>query len=373
MALLTLYAGAVIITTVDAFRSVGKINSETKPEEKSSPKSDTAIQRQVKELLGREFRTVKNGLDPDEVMAFLETVAGSSEAALKRIELALSSQRLFQTIERMVEETRQISEHIKEEVKQEAEAEKAKTVEEAHHKAEEMVKQAKKSWSTAIEGANSVLLEAQRRAEEMIDQTKKSRSALIESINSVLKELSTSPFKGVETPSDTRDQKTVPAEEHVPELAKVDESEKTLDSTPEPHLTGVGIEGELAPLSVEADAVAPKEISPIMYSGKVILAVPQGAGPSWMEQLRQRLHNIRGGCILLDTRTNTGGSIIDLSLGEPTPLVSILLEMPNVERVVEDYQKVEEYSGGVAKILSHHVLEEPQTMLAVVLREDNTG
>jgi len=327
-------------------------------------------------------------------------------------------------MERMVEETRQVSEYIKEQVKQEAEATKAEILEEARHKAEEIVDQAKKSWNASIASANSLLLEAQSKAEEVVDQTQKSRSALIERTNSIIleaitkaremqemafqnvkdmvdmstesaqqsipdvinsalrnlnlmyeqyiSELSTSQFKGVETSPDARDQETVQAEEHVPELAKVDESEKTPDSTPEPHLTGVGIEGEKAPLSVEAQTVAPKEIGPIMYSGEVILAIPQRAGLSWMEQLRQRLRNIGGVTILLDAGTSTGGSIIKLSLGEPIPLTSILLELPNVERLVEDYQKVEEYSGGLAKILSHYGLgEQPQqTMLAVILKEE---
>ncbi len=381
--------------TMAPFRLSRENNSETKSKEKNSPKSDSVIQRQAKELLGREFRTVNNGLDPEEVMTFLETAVGSSEATVKRLEHMVSLHRLSQTMERMVEETRQFSDDIKEIAKQEAEAEKAEILEEAQRRAEEMVAQVKKSWSASIQSANSILLEAQRRAEEMVDQTKTNCSALIENANSALleaatkvrevemafqnvkemmdmgtesvrqsipdlvnstrrdlsllyeqytKELSTLGFESVETSSYARDQATIQAE-GVPESAKVDESEKTPDIAPEP----------------------------LLFSGKVILAIPQEAGPSWMEQLRQRLRNIRGVSILLDVRTNAGVSIMHLSLDEPVPLASILLEMPNLESVVEDYQKVEEYSGGLAKILSQHVLDgQHPTMLAVVLSGGTT-
>ncbi len=396
---------------------------------KGRTNSNTAIRREIKELLGKEFRTVKDGIDPNEVMAFLETVVGSSETALKHLEKMISLHRLSQTMEKMVEETRQVSEYIKGQVEQEAEATKAKIIEEAQCKAEEIVGQAKKSWNAAIENSNSLLLTAQSKAEEVVDQTQKSRSALIETTNSVIleaitkaremeemafqtvkdivdtstesaqqsipdvinsvirklnliyeqyiSELSTLQSKGVETSLNARDQETVRAEEHVPELPKVDERERTPDNTPEPNLTGVSMEAEKAPLSVEAQAAAPKEISPIMYSGEVVLAISPQAGLPWMELLRQRLRNIGGVTILLDAGTSKGGGIMKLSLVEPIPLTSILLEMPKVEKLlgghlkVED-QNVEEYSGGFTKILSHYGPKggAQPTMLAVIFREE---
>ena len=38
------------------------------------------------ELLGREFRTVEKGLDPNEVIEFLKVTTGSSEDAFRRLE-----------------------------------------------------------------------------------------------------------------------------------------------------------------------------------------------------------------------------------------------------------------------------------------------
>ena len=236
-------------------------------------------QRQVIALLGREFRIVNHGLDPYEVKAFLETIAGSSENTIKRLEQMESLHRLAQTMERMVDDTRQFSDDIKETAKQEAEAEKAEILEEAQRRAEEMLDQAKKSWSASIQSANSVLSEAQRRAEEMVGQTKASCRVLIENVNSALsdaatkarelemafknvkemadmgtesvrqsipdlvnstrrdlnllyeqytKELSTLRFENVETPSSTRDQATIQTE-GVPESAKIDENGESPD------------------------------------------------------------------------------------------------------------------------------------------------
>jgi len=404
---------------LDSLRSSDRANPGNKPGGGSSPESGAAIQRLIKELLGREFRIVKNGLDPEEVLAFLEIFTGSSEAALKRLELALSSKKLVQSIETMVENTRRVSEYIKEEARKEAEAEKAKIVREVRREAEEMVVQAKKSWSAAIEGANSVLSEAQRRAEEMLAQTKKSRGELVEGINSILleaiakarkleemafqnvrtavemsmgsaqqslpdyiksvhrdlallyeqyaKELSSSLFKGVETPAKAEEQETVLPEEVPPELAQLSDIEEAFESALESEQTGIGIKGEEVPPVVEPRAVVPERVSPVMYSGKVILIVPQGAGLSWMEQLRQRLNSIHGAYILLDIHTKMGVSIIHLALDEPAPLTSILLEMPEVEKVIEDRQKAEEYSGGLARILAQYGVE-AQAMLAIVLK-----
>ncbi len=45
-------------------------------------KADRELRRRQIEVLGREFTVVREGLDPGEVIDFLEAVAGSSEAAL---------------------------------------------------------------------------------------------------------------------------------------------------------------------------------------------------------------------------------------------------------------------------------------------------
>ena len=154
----------------------------------NSDSSGKTEQRRVIELLGREFRVVEKGLDPTEMAAFLETIAGSSEAAVRRLEHFASLQKFSETMEGMVDEARQVSGHIKEQVKQEAEKEKYQVVEEAKRRAEEMVDQTEKSCIAFIENTNSVLLEAKHRAEEMVDQTKKGCIACVEGANTVLVE-----------------------------------------------------------------------------------------------------------------------------------------------------------------------------------------
>jgi len=406
---------------MNPFKLSNKTNSEKEPQEKSSPQSNKVIQRQIKELLGREFRVVQNGLDPAEVMAFLEAVAGSSEVGLRRLENFASLRGLSSTLEGMIEETRQVSERIKEQAKQEAEAEKTQVIEEAKRETEELAEQTKKSCTALVEATNSVLSEAKRKTEEMVEQTKKSCIALIEATDSVLveaatkarqmeemafqkvkemvnmnseavqqnahdivnsihsdlssvfeqynKELSSSQFKAVETSSDAREQERAPVKEEVPETTEAEERGETLDSILEPNVMEVGIEKEEAPVSVE---VAPKEASSGLYSGKVTLLIPREAKRSWIQQLRERLASNPGIHILLEAGTNTNMNIMILSLDKPVPLTSILREMPNVERVVEEDRELREPSGGLAKKSKQGPEGLQQTRLAIVFGEDTT-
>lgn len=410
------------------FKLSGKTSSKNESEEKTLPKARNTTQRQVKELLGREFRMVKNGLDPDEVVAFLEAVAGSSEAALKRLEHFASIQRLSQSMEAMTEESYRMAEHIKEQAKQEAEVEKAQIIEEAKRKAEEMIDQTKKSCLAFTESTNSVLLEAKHRTEEMVDQTKKSCHASVEDTNYVLleattkaremeemafqkvkemvdmstgvvqqnihhmvdaiyrdlnseferlaKELSTPPVTAVDTASEATVQETVLAKEHLPELAKVEESEKTPDSALKSQPIGIEIEQEEVPINAKTHPVAPKDDNDDnsdLYSGEVILTIPPGVGQSWVRQLEQRLCRNPGVRIPLVGGSDRGGIIMNLSLDEPIALTSILLQMPNVDRVVED-QQVKKYSAGLARILGHRPPEDTQrTTLMVVLNKPSNS
>jgi F0F1-type ATP synthase membrane subunit b/b' len=87
-------------------------------------------------LLGREFPVVREGLEPTAVAAFLENVAGSSGAALQRLEHYASLQKLCASMETMVNEARQMAEHIKEQALKEAEIEKNRLLAESLRDAE---------------------------------------------------------------------------------------------------------------------------------------------------------------------------------------------------------------------------------------------
>jgi len=401
-----------------------KKKSESEYQEMTAPKLRDREQRQVMKLVGNEFRMVKNGLDPAEVSSFIEAATGSneaalkrlehftSEAALKRLEHFTSLRRLSEMMEGMIKETQQVSEQVKEQVKQEAEDEKAQVIEVAKHKAEEMIRQTKKTCIAQIEGINSVILEAKRRAGEMVNQTRDSCLARVEGTNSILleaatkarqmeemalqkakemgdmnteamqknmqdvvasvhhdlnslfeqftKELETSQFRIAEISSDV--------EEPVSELAEVEES-AAASEVPEAEPISNEIEDEEVIPIIKASPVASTEDSAAtLYSGKVTLTIPRPAGMVWMSQLRQRLLNSPGVRILLQAGSDKSESILNLSLDEPIPLTSILLEMPNVERLVEKNSKTAKSSEHLSKILKHNLPKElQQTTLVIVL------
>jgi len=146
----------------------------------------TNEQRRVMELLGQEFHLVDKGLDPAEVMAFLESLTGSTDAILKRLENFASMTRLSATIENALEEAHQACNQIKERAVKEAEAEKSRLIEEAKRKAEEVVDDTRKRCWSMIESTKAILTEAKSKSQEMIDRTRKGCACLIEDTSSVL-------------------------------------------------------------------------------------------------------------------------------------------------------------------------------------------
>jgi len=289
------------------------------------PESEKLIQRKIKELLGREFRVVKKGLDPDEVMAYLETIAGSSEAALKRLENFSSLQKLSGSMEAVIAETSQLAEQIKVQAKLEAETEKHQVIEKAKRQIEEMLEQTRERCIASIESTNSVFLEAITKARQNMEAMQQDFLNIVEA---------TSQIQAVDTSSDAEVQETVPAKEPVFDLAELQAS-GTPDYVLETQPADIQTEEEKEPDNVEALATAPKESDPDLYSGEVTLVIPHGARQSWMQQLRQQLLNIPGVYIRVEAGSNTGGTMMALSLNEPIALPSLLQEMQNVKNVIE--------------------------------------
>lgn len=372
---------------------LGKNGSKSESEEKTPPNLEKTKQGRVKEVLGREFRVVKNGLDPVEVMSFLEEVAGSSDVVLRRLEHFASLRRLSETMEVMSEETRQMAGHIKEQARKEAEVERAQIIKETKRKAEEMIAHTRKSCIASIEGTNSLLLEANVKAREVEDMAFKKAKEMLAIVmreiqqnihntaNATYRDLTwgIEPFgrlpnpqaEVVKTPPDARVQEAVPTKENVPELLKLEE---TFNIALGPQTMGIGVEEEKEPINIEAPIVTPKGDNSNLYSGKMTLLILGGAGLPWMLQLRQRLSDIPGLHIILEAGSDTGGNIMTLSLDKPIALSPILLEMPNVERVVEEGQSMEEPSGDEAKTLGNSLPGNPQrTTLMVVLGENGKG
>ncbi len=73
----------------------------------------------------------------------------------------------------------------------------------------------------------------------------------------------------------------------------------------------------------------------------------------------------------MEAGNGTGGSIVTLLLDKPVPLASILLEIPNVQKVVESQNKGERsHSLGQKKSSPG---DRQQTILTLVLDKDTTG
>jgi len=396
------------------------LNSKDKVISDAVPKQQKEVRRQVVKLLGREFRVVKHGLDPYEVLAFLETIAGSSEAVLKRLEHFSNVQRMSNAMEAMIAETKQLVEHTKAQAKLEAARDKSQANEEAKRQIGEMLDQAKKSCIASIEGTYSILLEAITKAKAIEDMALQKTKELVStnmqmiqqdisntveatyrdlnsSFEQSAEESSPSPIQAVTPPPDDKAQEKVQTEERVFDLTGLHESEKVrawvLENEPtDPKLeqekepsnieahaitpegdnqpTDPKLEQEKEPVNTEARATTPEEDNDRLHSGEVILKIPQRAGQLWMRQLRQRLLSVPGVDILLESGGDMGETMVTLSLDKPVALSSVLLEIPNVKRVI-DSRNGEKSPEGLAQAQNDSVPENSQrTTLMIVLNGD---
>ena len=83
---------------------MGILGSKEKANSPPSEESPKEARRKYVKLLGREFSIVEDGLDPKEVLAFLEASAGSSEAAFKHLEQFSAFQSVARTMEESIRE-----------------------------------------------------------------------------------------------------------------------------------------------------------------------------------------------------------------------------------------------------------------------------
>ena len=66
-----------------------------------------------RELLGRRFRIVENGLDPDEVTEYLMKEIGSSETTFEHLEQFSALEEATKTIDDAIKQARELAEHAK--------------------------------------------------------------------------------------------------------------------------------------------------------------------------------------------------------------------------------------------------------------------
>ena len=86
--------------------------------------SQEVAERSHVELFGREFRIVEKGLDPEEVIDYLENATGASDAAFKQLEQFSAIQAVAKTIDESVAQAKRLAEHAR--AQAEAEAQQAK-------------------------------------------------------------------------------------------------------------------------------------------------------------------------------------------------------------------------------------------------------
>ncbi|UCB42011.1 MAG: hypothetical protein JSV77_05915 [Dehalococcoidales bacterium] len=359
---------------------MGILGSKDKNNSSNAPEEVKQARRKHIELLGREFSIVKDGLDPEEVANFLETTAGSSEAAFKRLNQFTAFQSVAKTMEESIQEARQLAEHAKAQAKLEVQRERTKATEEVRQQVSAILDQTTRSCVASVDDIHSVLLEAIARTEEIqreafqrtremvatnlaeihqnIQDAVDGNNYQVDSGIEVREEVSELPVEVADT-IDTADESEIEDAESEEEpafdlanlqeslmsleasLSNLSESKNAFEQTPE--ITTAVLEesdeqelddvedGEEDSVESENDSLL-DTIHP--YSGEVTVEITGGAEESWMQELRQRMSDIPGARIRAESGVDEKTTMVSLSLDEPIKLFPILLSLPRVNRVI---------------------------------------
>ncbi len=354
------------------------------------------------QIMGKEFRTIDKGLDPNEVIEFLNTAIGSSEDSFKRLEQFSALQTAAKAMDESIAQARRLAESAKKQAEAEAQQESERTLEEAREQAQEMVDQAKNNCTILIDDVRTVLTDAIHRAFEKAKETVVINLADLDSDihrvgvshhNQILvnrqqsdSELSALPTATVaiatpdameeeleeETDPDLMDlQRSLADLEN--SLTSLHASEGTVEDAPElksPEGPGQNVESrdELPEAKVDGS----KSDDDCQYIGDVLVAIPGGADESWMQELRQRTLKLPGARIKAESCVDKNTIIVTLSLEEPTTLRSVLQGMPNVEKVVEDRADDKSSDKGRTKLL-HKVSKKLKQPTIVIVELDRTS
>lgn len=111
-----------------------------------------------RELLGRRFRIVENGLDPDEVTEYLMKEIGSSETTFQHLEQFSALEEATKTIDEAIKQAKELAEHAKTRAKAEVAQQRAQAIEEAKMQAAEIIKQARKGCTSLIDSTSDILI-----------------------------------------------------------------------------------------------------------------------------------------------------------------------------------------------------------------------
>ena len=139
------------------------VNADTTP---GMPGYSEETRGRTIDMLGRHFDIVPEGLDRRQVMEFLESVAGSSAAAFKRLEQFVAFQTLATTMNDSITEARDLAERAKAQASMEAEQEKSRAIAETGREVGALLTQVKQSCLDSLDRAFSALQETLLRAHD---------------------------------------------------------------------------------------------------------------------------------------------------------------------------------------------------------------
>ncbi len=324
------------------------------------------------EIMGREFRIVNKGLDPDEVIEFLKAATATSDDAFQRLEQFSALQAVTKTMEESITQAKRLAENAKKQAEAEARQEKDRTVREARQQAQTMVDQARESCTALIDNVRSVLSGSINKAFEQAKETVSNNltdldgnfQKVIASQNSHSPTESEQPDKEPSVaPADSSDDTESGEEEEESEddpaldlenlqqslmdlessLTSLHNSRNGIETEPEFHSSEQDVEDRAELPDTEATDDEPCDDNH-RYSGEVTLIIPAGADELWMQELRQRTLELPGAHIRAESGVDEKTTVVTLALDEPVAILPILRSMPKVSRVVEDQAK-EESSG----------------------------
>jgi len=150
--------------------------------------------------------------------------------------------------------------------------------------------------------------------------------------------------------------------------------EETKDHKLRPNEMNFEKENEDKPSNAEIRANTQAKDNYNLYTGKLTLLILGEADRLWMSELRQRLDNISGINVLMEAGSDAGEIIITLSLVKPVALTPVLLDMPYVEKVIEDDHKTNKLSKGLPGFIGYNSGEElPETTLMVLIGKNGNS
>lgn len=320
-------------------------------------RTDRELRGKQIEVLGREFSLVREGLDPNEVVDFLEAVAGSSEAAFRRLEQFSAFQTFARSMGDSIGEARALADHAKSQVRVEAQRQKQEASEELKRQVGTILDRARSSCIASIDETYTALLEALTEAQEMertaFERAKETVSKNLVTVHQDIRDMMEKHLSELSDglresePAKPAPAKAQPAP--LPAVASPAAPARAADIAGIPHLaesrqpagdrpsTASGMRQMMGSLlDVETVRLEPRE-GEQYSSGSVAIVVPEDADALWIRQLRQRMLVTPGVHILRETGGDDRALSIDLHLDEPMELISMLQRMPNVKGVVKSH------------------------------------